>query len=154
MPGGISATEIIGPFVPVKAAGPLIMVHDGLIEPHMGIGHHPHRYNERLFYILEGALSHDDSLNGITGEMPTGGLGRLTEGRRGMLHKEWNDTDVQTRAFILVYETDPIPETASFHLLADADAPRYEAAPGVTTKELVGPRANFPGSRRHSAVHR
>ena len=144
MPGGISATEIIGPFVPVKAAGPLIMVHDGLIEPHMGIGHHPHRYNERLFYILEGALSHDDSLNGIAGEMPTGGLARLTEGRRGMLHKEWNDTDVRTRAFILVYETDPMPATASIAVLADADAPRYQTAPGVTTKELVGPRADFP----------
>ena len=144
MSGGLSATEIIGPFVPVKAAGPLIMVHDGLIEPHMGIGHHPHRYNERLFYILEGALSHDDSLNGITGEMPTGGLARLTEGRRGMLHKEWNHTDVRTRAFILVYGTDPMPATASIAVLADTDAPRYEAAPGVTTKELVGPRANFP----------
>ena len=141
---GIVATETIGPFVPVQASGPVIMVHDGVIEPHMGIGHHPHRFNERLFYILEGGLSHDDAQNGITGEMPAGGLARLTEGKRGMLHKEWNDTGDRTRAFILVYETDPVPDTASFALLADGDAPRYESAPGVATKELVGPRAAFP----------
>jgi redox-sensitive bicupin YhaK (pirin superfamily) len=144
MPEGVSATEIIGPFAPIKGVGPLIMVHDGVLEPHLGLGHHPHRYNERLFYILEGTLSHDDALNHITGEVPKGGLARFTEGKRGMVHQEWNNTDVPARAFILVYETDPIPETASFVLLAHEDAPRYEAAPGVTAKELVGPRVQFP----------
>jgi redox-sensitive bicupin YhaK (pirin superfamily) len=29
-------------------------------------------------------------------------------------------------------------------LLADEEAPHYEAAPGVTAKELVGPRGQFP----------
>jgi redox-sensitive bicupin YhaK (pirin superfamily) len=141
---GVSATEIIGPFAPIKGVGPLIMVHDGVLEPHLGLGHHPHRYNERLFYILEGAFSHDDALNQITGEVPQGGLARFTEGRRGMIHQEWNNTDVPARAFILVYETDPIPDTASFALLADEEAPRYEAGSGVTAKELVGPRVQFP----------
>jgi quercetin 2,3-dioxygenase len=138
---GLVATEIIGPFVKVDAVGPLIMVHDGVFEPHHGIGHHPHRGNERLFYILEGAVDHDDALNRITGYMGTGDLGRLTEGRRGMFHQEWNNTDGCARAFILVYTTDPMPERASFDALRDADAPRYEEGTGVTTKELVGPRS-------------
>lgn len=138
---GLVATELLGPFVELQASGPLIMVHDGVFEPRHGIGHHPHRFNERLFYILEGAVDHDDALNGIKGHMATGDLGRLTEGARGMLHEEWNNTDGKARAFILVYETRPVPEQASFALLADADAPRYEEAPGVTTKELVGPKA-------------
>jgi redox-sensitive bicupin YhaK (pirin superfamily) len=143
---GLAATEIIGPFMGVHALGPLIMVHDGVFEPHHGIGHHPHRYNERLFYILEGAVDHDDALNGITGHMGTGDLGRLTEGLRGMLHKEWNNTDGRARAFILVYGTnvDPPPARASFAALRDGDAPRYEEAAGVTTKELVGLRVRFP----------
>lgn len=141
---GLVATEIIGPFVRVRAAGPLLMVHDGVFEPHRGISHHPHRYNERLFYILEGAVDHDDALNGITGHMATGDMGRLTEGRRGMLHQEWNNTDGRARAFILVYETSPVPERASFAALRDTDAPRYEEAAGVLTKELVGPRVQFP----------
>jgi redox-sensitive bicupin YhaK (pirin superfamily) len=138
---GLVAHEIVGPFVRLRRLGPLIMVHDGVFEPHHGIGHHPHRFNERLFYILEGAVDHDDALNGITGHMDTGDLSRLTEGMRGMLHKEWNNTDGRARAFILVYETDPTPAVASFKALRDPDAPRYEEAAGVTTKELVGPSA-------------
>jgi redox-sensitive bicupin YhaK (pirin superfamily) len=141
---GLVAHEWIGPFVEVQASGPLIMVHDGVFDPRKGIGHHPHRYNERLFYILEGAVDHDDALNGITGHMGTGDLGRLTEGVRGMLHQEWNNTDGRARAFILVYETDPIPPLASFAALRDEEAPRYESAPGVGTKEIVGPMARFP----------
>jgi redox-sensitive bicupin YhaK (pirin superfamily) len=117
------------------------MVHDGVFEPHHGIGHHPHRGNERLFYILEGAVDHDDALNRITGFMGTGDLGRLTEGRRGMYHQEWNNTDRRARAFILVYTTDPMPERASFDALRDSDAPRYEEGTAVTTKELIGPRS-------------
>jgi redox-sensitive bicupin YhaK (pirin superfamily) len=144
MAEGVSATEIIGPFAPIKGVGPLIMVHDGILEPHLGLGHHPHRYNERLFYILEGTFSHDDALNQITGEVPKGSLARFTEGKRGMVHQEWNNTDVPARAFILVYETDLIPDTASFALLADEEAPRYEASPGVMAKELVGPQGQFP----------
>jgi redox-sensitive bicupin YhaK (pirin superfamily) len=141
---GLVAHEWVGPFVEVQAIGPLIMVHDGVFDPRKGIGHHPHRLNERLFYILEGAVDHDDSLNGITGHMATGDLGRLTEGTGGMLHQEWNNTDGRARAFILVYGTDPTPPTASFTTLRDADAPRYESGPGVRTKEIVGPRTAFP----------
>jgi len=140
---GLTAIEIIGPFVPLQASGPLIMVHDAFVEPHLGIGHHPHRYNERLFYILEGALNHDDALNGITGFMGKGDVARLTEGMTGMYHKEWNDSDDRTHAFILVYETRPVPEDASFAALRDADAPRYEEDAGVLTKELVGPRSGL-----------
>jgi redox-sensitive bicupin YhaK (pirin superfamily) len=140
---GLQATELIGPFVELQAVGPLIMVHDAIVEPNLGIGHHPHRYNERLFYILEGSLSHDDALNGITGFMGKGDVARLTEGETGMLHKEWNDTGERTHAFILVYETRPVPERASFAALRDLEAPRYEEAPGVETKELVGPRAGL-----------
>jgi len=141
---GLIAHEWIGPFVEVQAVGPLIMVHDGIFDPRKGITHHPHRLNERLFYILEGTVDHDDTLNGITGHMGTGDLGRLTEGRRGMFHQEWNHTDGRARAFILVYGTDPVPPTASFQALRDADAPRYEEFPGVRSKEIVGPRADLP----------
>ncbi|HXG41675.1 MAG TPA: pirin family protein [Dehalococcoidia bacterium] len=141
---GLTAVEFLGPFVRLHACGPLLTVHDALMQPHLGIGHHPHRSNERLFYILQGAMDHDDALNGIRGHMGTGDLGRLTEGQRGMLHSEWNHGEVPARAFILVYETAPVPERASFAVLRDADAPRYQEAPGVHSKELVGPRARFP----------
>ena len=138
---GLTAVESVGPFVPVQASGPLITVHDSVIDAGMGIGHHPHRHNERLFYIEGGELDHDDALNGITGHMDTGDVGLFTEGRRGMVHSEWNHGDVDTRAYILVYTTDPIPELTDFRVLKDADAPRYAEGAGVRTKEMVGIRS-------------
>jgi redox-sensitive bicupin YhaK (pirin superfamily) len=138
---GLTAVESIGPFVGIQASGPLITVHDSVIDAGLGIGHHPHRYNERLFYIEQGQLDHDDALNNITGHMDQGDVGQFTEGVRGMMHSEWNHGEVDTRAYILVYSTDPIPPQAAFNVLKDADAPRYEEAPGVQTKELVGPRS-------------
>jgi redox-sensitive bicupin YhaK (pirin superfamily) len=138
---GLTAAEAIGPFVPIQATGPLITVHDSVIDAGLGIGHHPHRYNERLFYIEEGQLDHDDALNHITGHMDPGDVGQFTEGIRGMVHSEWNHGDVDTRAYILVYSTDPVPERTAFNVLRDADAPRYEEGTGARTKELVGPRS-------------
>lgn len=138
---GLVAIESIGPFSRIQASGPLITVHDSTIEAGLGIGHHPHRSNERLFYIERGQLDHDDALNGITGHMDEGDVGEFTEGRRGMIHSEWNHGDVDTRAFILVSTTDPVPERTSFDALRDAEAPRYEEDGGALTKELVGPRS-------------
>lgn len=108
---GLVAVESIGPGMPVKTVGPLFIIHDSVFEPRHGIGHHPHRGMERLFYILEGAVAHDDAQNGITGHMGMGDLGILTEGRRGMLHSESNPTDGQTRCWILVYPCDPLVES-------------------------------------------
>jgi redox-sensitive bicupin YhaK (pirin superfamily) len=138
---GLTAVEAIGPFVAVQASGPLITVHDSVVAARLGIGHHPHRYNERLFYIERGQLDHDDARNRITGHMDTGDVGQFTEGLAGMVHSEWNHGDVDTHAYILVYSTDPIPPDTAFNVLADADAPRYPEGQGVATKELVGPRS-------------
>jgi redox-sensitive bicupin YhaK (pirin superfamily) len=138
---GLRAVESIGPFAAIQASGPLVTVHDSVVEAGLGIGHHPHRYNERLFYIEQGQLDHDDALNQITGHMDAGDVGQFTEGLRGMMHSEWNHGDSDTRAYILVYSTDPIPEQTAFNVLKDADAPRYDEGAGVRTKELVGPRS-------------
>jgi redox-sensitive bicupin YhaK (pirin superfamily) len=140
---GLEAIESIGPFVGIQASGPLVTVHDSTVEAGLGIGHHPHRLNERLFYIEAGQLDHDDALNGITGHMGPGDVGQFTEGRRGMVHSEWNHGDVDTKAYILVYSTDPVPDRASFNVLKDEDAPRHEDGSGVRTKELVGPRSSL-----------
>jgi redox-sensitive bicupin YhaK (pirin superfamily) len=143
---GLIAIESVGPFVPVESIGPFFMIHDSYWQPGFGIGHHPHRTNERLFYIVKGRVEHDDALNGIKGTMDEGDLGRLTEGLRGMFHQEWNGAPGEiSHAFILVYrpDTDPPPPVAEFALLRAADRPVYEEADGVETTELVGPRSGF-----------
>lgn len=146
---GLVAIESVGPFVEHVAVGPFLTIHDSTLAPGLGIGHHPHRGNERLFYILRGEIQHDDALNGITGVMGEGDLARLTEGRRGMIHREWNGRDdVTTHAFILVYTPDVEPpiEHASFSALRAADAPRTVDVPGVETIELIGGRSAFRAS--------
>jgi redox-sensitive bicupin YhaK (pirin superfamily) len=140
---GLEAIEVLGPYVDIQASGPLITIHESTVDPHLGIGHHRHRHNERLFYIMAGELDHDDSLNNIQGHMGPGDAGLFTEGQRGMVHSEWNNGDVPTRAYILVYTTDPIPEQTSFTVLKDGDAPRYEEGDGVRTKEIVGPKSGL-----------
>ena len=135
---GLVAREAIGPAAEIVAFGPLVAVHDSTFEPHSGIGHHPHRGMERLFYILEGTVDHDDALNRITGHMGTGDLGILTEGQRGMLHSEWNNSPGKARAYIFVYPTDPTPPTAAFDAVRDAETPRLQPAPGVEVKQVIG----------------
>lgn len=140
---GLIAIESIGPFVRTQAVGPLVMVHDAQIEAHRGIGHHPHKYNERLFYIMEGQLDHDDSRNSIQGHMDEGDVGLFTEGWRGMVHSEWNNGDAPAHAYILVYATDPMPDVTAFTRLRAPDAPVYDEGAGVRTKELVGARSSL-----------
>ena len=143
---GLIAIESVGPFVSVESVGPFFMIHDSYWQPGFGIGHHPHRTNERLFYIVKGRVEHDDALNGIKGTMDEGDLGRLTEGLRGMFHQEWNGAPGEiSHAFIVVYRPDaePPPPVAEFALLRAADRAVYEEADGVETTELVGPRSAF-----------
>ena len=151
---GLIAIESVGPYVPVQHLGPFLMIHDGYFQPGFGIGHHPHRTNERLFYILSGQVEHDDALNHIRGTMEEGDLGRLTEGVRGMYHQEWNGAEQVTRAFILVYHPDthpPIP-VAEFALLKAADLDPINEGSGIDTVELVGPSSAF--TVNHSGIRR
>ena len=134
---GLRSFESVGPDREVRASGPVLMIHDGRFDARRGIGHHPHQGMERLFYILEGAVDHDDALNSITGHMGTGDLGILTEGRRGMIHQEWNPTDGPARAFILVYPNEPLAPSAAFDAVRDDDAPRVTEAEGVITKQVA-----------------
>lgn len=143
---GLIAVESVGPYVELMQLGPFITIHDSIIEKGLGIGHHPHRFNERLFYILAGQIRHDDSMNGITGEMNTGDLARLTEGEMGMLHQEWNGRDdVDAHAFILVYpiDTDPPIQRAAFDALRAEDRVRVNEADGVETLQLIGGRSTY-----------
>lgn len=150
---GLVAIESVGPFVRLARVGPFITIHDSFLAPGLGIGHHPHRGNERLFYILSGEIRHDDALNGITGVMGEGDLARLTEGERGMLHREWNGRDdLATHAFILVYTPDvepPIP-LAAFAAHRAGEMPRVTEADGVETLHVLGGDSGFRAN--HSRI--
>jgi redox-sensitive bicupin YhaK (pirin superfamily) len=150
---GLVAIESVGPFVRLARVGPFITIHDSFLAPGLGIGHHPHRGNERLFYILSGEIRHDDALNGITGVMGEGDLARLTEGQRGMLHREWNGRDdLTTHAFILVYTPDvepPIP-MAVFAAHRAGEMPRVTETDGIETLHVLGGDSGFRAN--HSGI--
>ena len=135
---GLVAREPIGPTAPVRHVGAVFMLHDSVIEAGLGIGHHPHQGNERLFYILSGGLHHDDALNHITADASAGDLAVFTEGRRGMIHAESNPARDDARIWIIVAPTDPLPPTASVRVLGSNDAGRSRPDDGISVKELVG----------------
>lgn len=135
---GLSAHESVGPFTDVRAVGPVLAVHDARMEAGAGIGHHPHQRNERLFYVLSGALHHADALNGRTADAATGDLAIFTEGRRGMIHAESNPSRDDGRQWILVLATDPVPDRGDLQIVDADSAGRQRPGDGMSLKVLVG----------------
>ncbi len=77
--------------------GNLRVWNDDAIAPHSGFPPHPHRDMEIVTYILEGAISHQDSL-GNAGRTEAGDVQVMSAGT-GIRHSEFNVEDVTTRLF-------------------------------------------------------
>lgn len=132
----LRSAAIIGPHVPLRAAGPLRAVHDDRFEPGATVAAGEHAGAERLLYVLEGCIEHRNDRSGATLRLEKGDLAVLTEGRAGMGHRQANPEDRPARVLALAYVADPCPDDSATSVLRDAEAQRF-GADESTIKELI-----------------
>ncbi len=71
--------------------GPLRVMNDDWINGHTGFGTHPHNDMEIITYVLEGELTHQDSM-GHKESLGRGGVQYMSAGT-GVMHSEMNEGD-------------------------------------------------------------
>ena len=84
--------------------GALRVWNDDAIQPNTGFPPHPHQDMEIITYVLEGAISHQDSL-GNQGRTEAGDVQVMSAGT-GVRHAEYNLEDELTTIFQIWIETD------------------------------------------------
>ncbi|CAB9508817.1 Quercetin 2,3-dioxygenase [Seminavis robusta] len=75
--------------------GVLKVMNDDLVQPHRGFGSHPHRDMEIITYIVQGELTHEDSI-GTKESLGRGSIQFMTAGN-GVVHSEFNHGDKPLR---------------------------------------------------------
>lgn len=79
----------------------LRVINDDRVAPGGGFPTHPHRDAEIFSYVLEGALSHRDTL-GTASTVRAGGVQFMTAGS-GVAHSEFNGSDSEPVRFLQVW---------------------------------------------------
>ncbi len=85
--------------------GPLRVINDDVIAPGRGFGMHGHRDMEIVTYVMQGSLSHKDSLGHGAAVLP-GDVQRMSAGK-GILHSEFNE-EVQGPTHLLQIWIEPV----------------------------------------------
>ncbi|MFV0247250.1 MAG: pirin family protein [Mycoplasmatales bacterium] len=68
--------------------GPLRVINDDYVDPGTGFDFHPHDNMEIISYIIDGSISHEDTMGNIK-EVSSGDIQYMSAGT-GLRHKEYN----------------------------------------------------------------
>lgn len=109
--------------------GNLRVLNDDTVIPGAGFAPHGHADMDILTYVQKGRLRHEDDQGNI--EYITAGQAQLTSAGRGIVHSEWNGSDVEDVKFLQIWL---IPDRAG-------GTPRYaqEALPETGDVLVAGP---------------
>jgi redox-sensitive bicupin YhaK (pirin superfamily) len=100
----------------------LRVINDDRVKPGAGFGRHPHRNMEIFTYVLAGRLAHEDSL-GTGSSVGPGEVQKMSAGR-GILHSEFNASEVEPLRFLQVWiipEVTGTPPSYEQREFSDAD---------------------------------
>lgn len=86
--------------------GVLRVVNDDIINAHTGFSKHPHKDMEIISYIVEGELTHGDSMGHE--EIVSRGQVQYISAGAGVYHSEYNNSDENVRLFQIWIEPDRI----------------------------------------------
>lgn len=90
--------------------GVLRVMNDDLVQANRGFGTHPHRNMEIITFVVDGFLTHKDSM-GTKETIPRGSIQFMTAGS-GIMHSEYNDSETDPLRFIQMWVT---PRKSNLH---------------------------------------
>lgn len=107
--------------------GVLRVMNDDVIAPHSGFEMHPHRDMEIFTYVLEGELTHEDSM-GNKEVLYAGDVQYLSAGK-GIYHSEKNESDAPLRliqTWIFPHTKEVVPSYGSYSYLKERRHNQWE----------------------------
>ncbi|GAA4665919.1 pirin family protein [Gordonia humi] len=139
-----------------NAHGVLVMHNDDVVDPGEGLDAHHHQNMEILTWVLDGAVTHKDSVGNVE-TLGIGTLGRMSAGT-GITHSEANAAKRSGRQSLRVIQMwvaphqDELPPEQSAHDFADALATGRPVVVASGRPEHAGTAA-APINNRYATLH-